>query len=452
MEKKISGVWDGSLFQIPKERKVRNMQIIECIERVGKKYGYDAELIDALKRCVPAMIDGKTEKNIRLLMDTLERVQIYTFNDKPNQGEIDNITKQKLRGRNTHVKQISYDKGEYEKSNRQGGYVNQPVFDEKMNIIDRVGFIYITNLNDNGETAKCYGTKINLSHLMHELGHAWGAQKGEYVQEENGDYTMSIGTYRIHIKVNRDTHTIEEVGTEGLYVEEALNSIEEEKALYKMLEISEYRKIPGYVPSTYQGRMTELMRRYIEKLGEEAFEELRIQKNREKLDKLQELFDNTDFMKKIKESDYYPNKKKIFESIQGTSASDEVKKEIENFFDKYRKLYFEPHQTNGFLEHLDIVMEQLYVFASIKYRYDISKADIDEVFQKTLVAILKEGYSPVNQVADIIEKRNMQDNSPVTLSKLAEQALQENNIRAGEMLNVEQEYTSDKNYKTGEEI
>lgn len=414
------------------------MQILECIDRVGQKYGYDTELMNALKRCIPVMIEGKTEEDINLLMDTLERVQIYTFDDQPEQEEIDAITRRKINGRNNHVKEIACDKGEYGKKVSPGAYVSEPIFDDNMNIIDRVGFIYVTNLYRSSETSKFYGTKINLSHLIHELGHAWGAQKGEFQQEENGDYTMTIGTAKFHNRVDRNGKIAEETGIEGLYMEEALNSIEEENALYRLFEIDDFHNIPGYVQSNYQGTMTDMMRYFVEKFGKETLEKIRIQKDRSKIEKLQEIFDETNFMKGMDGIDYYSEKEKKLNSAQDTSMSDSAKKRIKDFFEKYRSLYLMHHKKQDFLGHLDKVMEQLFNFTSIKYSYDIANEDIKQAYSQTVFSILAEGYVPINQAVAIMKERKKQEIPQVTLSGLARQAL-EDKIRIGEVTDLPEE-------------
>lgn len=397
------------------------MEIFDCIDKVGKKYGYSSELINVLKRCVPAMIEGKSKEEINLLMDTLERVEIVTFDQKPKQEEIDAIKEKKLNGRNDHVKFIMSDKGEYGKGVAAGAYVNEPVFDDSMNIIDRVGFIYLTNLYSNGSTASFYGTKINLSHLIHELGHAWAAQKDEFLQEENGDFITRIGTAKFYNRVDKETHTVEETGVEGLFLEEALNSIEEENALYKVLGISDYRKIPGYVQSNYQGFITDIVRHFIEKLGSNTLEDVRVKKDINSTEELQEIFDETNFMKKLKNKEYFDNKEKQLMSSQNSSMSDTAKDRIIEFFEKYRSVYLTEHASKGFLNYFDNVLEQVFNFWAIKYSYDFGKEDVKNAYEQTIMAILKEGYVPINQAADIIEERKKKKVTTAQRGKNAEE-------------------------------
>ena len=147
------------------------------LESVAQKFGYSEELLDALKRVVPVMLDGKDEETSKLLLDTIERVEIVVFDEEPTQEEVDGILSQKIAGRNNHVKFKYEDRGEYGKKVGVGAYCNKPIFDDEMNTVDRVGVLYITKLSEYSRVAKYYGTSIDLSHLIHELGHAWAAQK-----------------------------------------------------------------------------------------------------------------------------------------------------------------------------------------------------------------------------------------------------------------------------------
>ncbi len=389
----------------------------DFIDEVGRKFGYDAELINALKRCIPAMIEGKSDEEIELLKNTLSRVQIYTFDKRPTQKEVEDITSEKVNGRNNHVTTIECDKGEYDRGTPYGGYVNQPIFDENMNIVDRVGFIYLTNLDEGSSTAEFYGTRINLSHLIHELGHAWSAQKGEYEQEENGNFTMRVGTARFKHRVDRINHTVEEVSVKGLYVEEALNSIEEEDTLFKMFDIESYHDIPGYIPSDYQGIMTSMMRHYKDKLGEDIFQKMRLLKEDDGIERFQKYFDQTEFMKRMSDPEYYVEKEKELASAQETSMSDGAKKRIRDFFEKYRRIYLTTQNNNNFIESLDSTMEQIFSFMSIRYSYDIMQEDGMEAYRRTQIAMMSEGYKPVNEASEMIEEKE-QDNIDNTLETI----------------------------------
>ena len=87
------------------------MDINKRIEEVAKKYNYNNELVEALKKCVPVMAKGKSNSEIELLMETLSRVEILDFSKQPTQQQLDEIEKTKTAGKNEHVKFITKSKG-----------------------------------------------------------------------------------------------------------------------------------------------------------------------------------------------------------------------------------------------------------------------------------------------------------------------------------------------------
>lgn len=119
------------------------MDFNKYIDNAAKKYSYNKDIVSALKRCIPIMAKGKSEEIVQMIINTLDRVQIIDFETQPTQEQIDNIEKNKLQGRNENVKIINPDLGEYGKNVPPGAYCNTPVFDENMNIVDRIRlFIY----------------------------------------------------------------------------------------------------------------------------------------------------------------------------------------------------------------------------------------------------------------------------------------------------------------------
>ena len=124
-------------------------EIKQSIEMISQKYGYDEELSTSLIRCVLAMTEGRSYEEVRLLLDALERVEIVTFDESPTQEQIDDIKNQKINGRNNHVTFNTSQIGEYEKGKLESGYVTEAIFDQDMNIIDRIGFIYLLKLPNN---------------------------------------------------------------------------------------------------------------------------------------------------------------------------------------------------------------------------------------------------------------------------------------------------------------
>ena len=381
-------------------------EIKNYINLVARKFEYNQELTDALMKCVPAMAEGRTEEEIKLLMDTLYRVEIFVFDEPPEKAIVDEITRQKLHGRNENVTLVEMGKGEYEKRGANSAYVSEPVFDDNMNIIDRIGFIYVTTLPSRSQnTEQMYGSRINLSYLIHELGHAWASQQGEYVQEENGNYTMNFGTSTVQNVVNRETHTATETEISGLYVEEAINSVEEEDGLCRALGIQSIKEIPGYIYSNYQGAMANTLREYMAYFGYSAFRDIRLFKKSEKIDEIQQLIEKTDFIQQMESPEYESSKRSDMMSFLQSSMADDTKGILVDFFNTYEDVYFKPKTHNGLIGYLDSVMEQFYDFDTIKYKFDVLSEDIFERYKQMRQTIFNEGYRPLRQVERMIDKK-----------------------------------------------
>ena len=349
------------------------------IDEVASKYGYSSELVLALKRVVPIMAEEKDEEEVQIIIDTLRRVPIFLFDKEPKQEDIDSIERQMLQGRNSDVTIIDEQNGEYGKTVTPAAYCPRPVFDAQMNLIDRIGFIYLTNINQYSSAVQKYGTQINLSHLIHELGHACASQKGEYTQLEDGRFSHRVGTYISMYEVDRDSRTVREsVGT-GIFIEEALNTIEEERILYKLLGVENYTQIPDYVPSKYQGTMTRMMRQFIKEIGPEPFNDFRFKGDRSKINKLQELFGQTPILRGEKSDEFYKKIEELMMSFRKTVMSNNSKAIVEKFFSDYRSLYFEPSEEQlDFMGFLDRILEQRFNFYSVQHRFDIMNDAVED--------------------------------------------------------------------------
>ena len=271
------------------------INITDEIESVCDKYAYSNELEEALKICIPAMTKDKSQEEIKLLIETLKEVEIYDLRRKPKKEQLDYISETKIGERNKHVKYGKQDLGEYGKDIPPASYHYDIIFDEEMNAIDRSEYIYITRLTKEDEVSKIYGTQIDLSALIHELGHAWAARKEPYKQMENGNVIVRDGMRTDTLLVSREQKTVEYGETKGLYLEEAINTIQEEKALTQILGVLNIDRIEGYKKSTYQSSvMNTIARAYLEKLGaNKPLETARIFNDKSGLEMLQESYSKT---------------------------------------------------------------------------------------------------------------------------------------------------------------
>lgn len=407
------------------------MEYTKQIEDISEKYRYSKDLTESLKRCVPAMIKDKSEEEIKLLMDTLERVEIFEFDEVPTKEQLDKLDKIKTNNANKHVKFNDSDNSEYNAVNAPSAYTTNAIFDENMNIVDRVGYIYLTKLNERDEAAKFYNSRVNLSHLVHELGHAWGAQKDEYVQKENGDYVCNIGSIQMNYKVDRENKTIEKEDTRGLYLEEALNTIEEEKSLCSLLNIKDVKEIPSYVPSTYQGLMKMTIQEYQNVIGEEPFSKMRILHDKSEIQSYENIIEKSESVKELKTKGRIEKKKETFDKVNDLEdVSDERKNQMLEFYNKHKDIFFKEKNEEHFFDGLDDTLQQLYNFNSIKYNFNIWGNDKNrEIYNNTVKEILKEAYNPLKESKEkIIEfNNNKTKQTTVSMKSLTKQALQMRN-------------------------
>jgi len=326
----------------------------KVINDVCVKFSYSEELKSALKKCIPIMAEDKSEKEIQLLVKTLYNVEIFTFEKQPTRQQIEYIREKKFNNRNSHVKFGEPDLGEYNKYTNPGAYCYDIIFDKDMKAIDKSEYIYITNLKPNSILANTYGTTINLSHLMHELGHAYVAQNDPYIQDESGNVIVRDGMRKDILIVDKQNCKVSYGDASGIFIEEAMNTVEEEKFITKLLGVKSIDEIPGYEKSTYQSSvMTSLIRGYLQVLSKsKPFQDARVFNDYSKFERFERAFSQTDYSKKVQKQEYYNEKERDFLS--------NVPKNVEYFFKKYYGLYFSAPKKQGFLENLDNALEQMY--------------------------------------------------------------------------------------------
>ena len=179
------------------------------LDQIAEKFGYDEELVSQLKRVVPIMTEGKSEEVKNMLFDTLNRVKIFVMENDPTREDVEKCKQEVMGKDNKGVTFVEEDRGEYDNRGvAAGAYVNEPVFDEEMNIVGRNSFIYTTKLGKYSKLAGLYDTRINLGHLVHELGHAWASEKGEFVQNSDGSYVTNVGAYTNISEVDKEKRKV----------------------------------------------------------------------------------------------------------------------------------------------------------------------------------------------------------------------------------------------------
>lgn len=166
---------------------------------------------------------------------------------------------------NPHIKSKEVEKSEYEKEDSAGSFISAPIFDENLNITGEKKFLFVKAFDTSKpldekhqKHFELFKTGINISHLIHELGHAYASVKNHYSMENNV-LTVRTGVCQMKTKftpLGNGEYESENISVNGLYLEEGLNTNFEERTLAKYLGISleEVKKLYGPVltPSFYQ--------------------------------------------------------------------------------------------------------------------------------------------------------------------------------------------------------
>lgn len=382
--------------------------IEEYIDNIAEKFGYDEELSNQLKRIVPVMIQDKPEDIQNLLYDTLNRVKIFVMEKDPTAEDVERC-KQEIMGKdNKDVTFVEEDRGEYDNRGvAAGAYVNEPVFDEDMNITGRNSFIYTTKLSEYDKLKDVYGTRINISHLIHELGHAWASEKGEFVQDKDGNYITTCGAYTNSVKIDKEKREVETDSYSGLMLEESLNTIEEENTLCNVLGIESIKELrgKGYVPSNYQGLMTDIMRSYVEKFGKERFNNFRFLKDKEGLKEIETAIKDTEAWQTLQQEEYTEGKKAKFDKINELETTEGAKNLINKIVREYSEDFFPDNTKFSPMEKLENVFTQVYNFSNAKYNFGILGNEHNaDIYKEVMTSIVQEGYVLKNQAKELPSK------------------------------------------------
>ncbi len=378
----------------------------QIIDSVSEKFGYNEELSTTLKRVVPYMLKGKSPEIQNMLFDTLNRVKIFVLPPNVTKEDVSRCQKEVFGDTNKDIKFEQEENGEYGKGVAAGAYINEPVFDDDMNIVDRQSFLYVTELYNNSKLREVYGTSINLSHLIHELGHAWASEKEEFVQDEDGNYVNKVGTCTIKSFVDKKTKSVKTAKYEGLFMEETLNTIEEETILCDMLDIESINelKLKGYDKSSYQGLMTDVMKSYVEKFGKERFNKLRFLKDQNALEDIEKSIEATEAWSYVQTEEYNKYKRGKIAKVDDLETTDGAKRIIKNLFEKYDNVYFPDNSKFTPMQKLENVFEQVYNFGSVKYNFDVMNPKNLEIYKEVVLSMVNEGYVLKNQAKETPDK------------------------------------------------
>ena len=404
-----------------------NQEIIQeinnVVNEVCEKFQYDStdrEGNDSLKtvliKICTVMLKDSNEEDRNLFYEMLRHTPIVVTENLTPEG-YKHLEEKYIGNVNPHIVEEKSNVGEYGKNVGAGAYVSEPILDENLQLKGKKSFLYIQKVNNREQ--QFFGTDINVSHLIHELGHAWHAEKDQYTMLPNNTLRSRTGTAEFIYSFSKNadgTYTMHNDKVSGLMIEEGMNTLCEEQAMADYMNIplaemkDKYRTV--LIPSNYQTYIATVVSYMLQQLNGKDFEQWRMYGDSESKERIESLMSRTKYWKN-REQDILPtsdnprnynNKRQIIARMQGDR--------VQEFFKQYEDIYFPDISQMSPLDKIENVLEQFYNMATIKYSIDL------EDYKAFLNCLAYEDYSLINQAADIKKKDELLHLvSDVTLSE-----------------------------------
>ena len=400
-----------------------NQEINKVVNEVCEKFQYDStdrEGNDSLKtvllKICTVMLKDSNEEDRNLFYEMLRHTPIVVTENLTPEG-YKRLEEKYIGNVNPHIVEEKSNVGEYGKNVGAGAYVSEPILDENLQLKGKKSFLYIQKVNNREQ--QFFGTDINVSHLIHELGHAWHAEKDQYTMLPNNTLKNRTGTAEFIYSFSKNpdgTYTMHTDKVSGLMLEEGMNTLCEEQAMADYMNISleemkdKYRTV--LIPSSYQGYIANFVSYMLQQLNSKDFEQWRMYGDSESKGRIESLMSRTKYWEN-REQDILPtsdsprnynNKRQIIARMQGDS--------VQEFFKHYENIYFPDISQMSPLDKIENVLEQFYNMALIKYSIDL------EDYKAFLNSLGYEGYSLINQSSDIKKKDELLHSvSDVSLSE-----------------------------------
>lgn len=384
-------------------------EINKIVNEVCEKFQYDStdkegndSLRTVLIKVCTVMLKDANEEDRNLFYEMLRHTPIVVTENLTREG-LKQLEEQYIGNINPHILDQEIDLGEYSKNVGAGAYVSEPILDENLQLKGKKSFLYIQRVSE--KMQHFFGTDINVSHLIHELGHAWHAEKDEYTMLPNNILKERVGTAEFIYSFSKDangTYTKHADKVSGLLIEEGMNTLFEEKAMANYINIpledmkDAYRTV--LVPTNYQGYIANVVSYMLQQLDSKDFEQWRMYGDSESREKIESLMSRTKYWEN-REQDILPtsdsprnynNKRQIIARMQSSS--------VQEFFRQYESIYFPDVSQMSPLDKIENVLEQFYNMSSVKYNIDI------EVYKEFLDCLGYEGYSLINQASNVKKK------------------------------------------------
>lgn len=400
-----------------------NQEINKVVNEVCEKFQYDStdregndSLRTVLIKICTVMLKDSNEEDRNLFYEMLRHTPIVVTENLTPEG-YKRLEEKYIGNVNPHIVEEKSNVGEYGKNVGAGAYVSEPILDENLQLKGKKSFLYIQKVNNREQ--QFFGTDINVSHLIHELGHAWHAEKDQYTMLPNNTLKNRTGTAEFIYSFSKNpdgTYTMHTDKVSGLMLEEGMNTLCEEQAMANYMNISleemkdKYRTV--LIPSSYQGYIANFVSYMLQQLNSKDFEQWRMYGDSESKGRIESLMSRTKYWEN-REQDILPtsdsprnynNKRQIIAKMQGDS--------VQEFFKHYENIYFPDISQMSPLDKIENVLEQFYNMSLIKYSIDL------EDYKAFLNSLGYEGYSLINQSSDIKKKDELLHSvSDVSLSE-----------------------------------
>lgn len=377
----------------------KNETAEQIIQDVSEKYGYSQELSDLLLKIYYRVHSQESYEMQQNFFQTLQEVPIVII-DKITKETYEQLEDEYLGKDRVQTQQ---EESEYNSMLAPGAYVWTPVLDKSGKLVGEKSFIYIERLSPyfDGVIEKL-GTDIHVPHLIHELGHAQAAREQQYTQQGN-KITMRCGMMQTEHEVEfKDGNPIlRETNSQGVYLEEALNTVLEYENVAKFLgvEASEvdnelYRGqgMHGLVRSNYHGLMDSIAAKLQKVMGKESIEQIRIFNNKKEEERCNKLLGKTKYWN---ESIHSPERMQKKEKAFNVPESRAWKQ----FCEKNRDTYFGSNEDESPLQKIDNVLRQIYDMQMAKYNISVDE------YKEIALSVIEDAYYILNQ-ADEIQKED----------------------------------------------
>ena len=398
-------------------------EINAVVDEVCTKFQYDSidkegndSLRTVLIKICTVMLKDSNKEDRNLFYEMLRHTPIVVTENLTLEG-YQQLEAQFIGNVNPHIVEEKSDLGEYGKKVGAGAYVSEPILDEHLQVQGKKSFIYIQKVEESEQ--QFFGTDINVSHLIHELGHAWHSEIDQYTMDSNNILRSRTGMAEFFYSFSKNAdgtflkHTNK---VSGLMIEEGMNTLCEEQAMADYLNITleemkkKYRTV--LIPSNYQGYISNFVNYMLQHLDGKDFEHFRMYGDAQSREKIESLMSRTKYWEN-REQDILPtsdsprnynNKRQIIAKMDSSR--------VQEFFKNYEDVYFPDISQMSPLDKIENVLEQFYNMSLIKYSIDI------EDYKAFLNSLGYEGYSLVNQSSDVKKKDELLHSvSDVTLSE-----------------------------------